>query len=87
MTESEALRAAVEAGKTRNFITSWHTFRDRMPERAVTDEDIASALRTAKLAKRETDIKFIITGGIDSFGDSLTVVIAFAWHTTIVTVF
>jgi hypothetical protein len=85
--EADALRMAIEAGRTRTFIVSLHAFRDSMRTRNVSDEDIRSALMTAKRATKETPTKFKITGGVDRDGDDLSVVIVFEWHTKIVTVF
>jgi hypothetical protein len=85
MTEAEALRLARAAAEMDVFVESRHR-KERMFERGAKRRDIRAALLSATSAS-PSDERFVLEGGVDTDGDALTVVVAFEWHTVIVTIF
>jgi hypothetical protein len=86
MNSKQALADAATAAKLGRFEISRH-FRDDRAYRNVTRRDLACAMMSALVARRETDERWVLSGGSDVAGDALTVVVAFDGDVIVVTAF
>ena len=67
---------------------SWHALHLRMPQRGATRDDVRRALMTATSAVYQPDRdNYRVTGGTDTDGDDMDVVVAIEADLLIVTVF
>ncbi|MCB9589650.1 MAG: DUF4258 domain-containing protein [Polyangiaceae bacterium] len=77
MKPADALQAAQAAAKTRQLLLTMHA-RESMAKRGVQVVDLNEAIRTAKDAIwSEKEQTWRLSGGKDSEGDDLTVVVCF----------
>ncbi len=88
MTDDEtATLAIVKTYATADRISIRKHARDRMAERSARFVDIRSALVTATDLLDQKDGRFKVSGGVDTDGDALAVVVAIEGQVVVVTLF